>query len=142
MATYDIAATRAAIKALLEGISSVSVVYDFPQGQIASYPAVVFELDNEDAEMLDDANNTRKMTFKLWVIVEVPNEGISAAKDLLDSVTKDVVNTLEDIDNADLSGNADWTMPVVGQRGQVEGTVGSVLYQELMLKVNVASSIL
>ena len=142
MATYDIGAIRSALKSLLEGVSSVSVVYDFPQAQIASYPAVIFDLENEDAQFLDDANNTRILTFKIWVVCEIPTEGIAAAKDLLDSVTKDVVNVLEKLSNQTLSGNADWLIPVIGKRDQSNSPEGNFFYQELLLKVNVVSSIL
>ena len=142
MAVYDIGAIRAALKALFVGISSVQSVYDFPQSTIDGYPAIVFDLDNEDASFLDDANNTRVLTFKAWIACEIPENGLENAKDLLDSVTKDVINTLEKLSNQTLSGTCDWLIPVIGKRDQTNSPEGNFLYQELMIKVNVVSSIL
>lgn len=142
MATYDIGAIRAALKTLIDTVASVGVVYDYLAPQITSYPAVIFDLDNEDAQMLDDANNTRTLTFKLWVVCEIPVDGLTAAKDLLDSVTKDVVNILEKVSNQTLSGTCDWMIPVIGKREQTNSPEGNFFYQELLLKVNVVSTIL
>lgn len=142
MATYNIGAIRAAIKALITTLSSVAKVYDFMNPTLDGYPAVIFDLDNEDAAMLDDANNTRTLTFKVWVVCEIPEAGLEAAKDLLDSVTKDVVNILEKLSNQTLSGNCDWMIPVIGKRDQSNSPEGNFYYQELLLKVNVVSSIL
>lgn len=144
MAVYDIGAIRAAIKALLQTVPSIAdgAVYDYRNSAIEGYPAVLFDLDNEDAQMLDDANNQRVLTFKLWVVCEIPEAGLQPAKDLLDAVTKDVINVLEKKDNLLLSGTADWTMPVIGARNQTNSTEGSFFYQELLLKVYVVSTIL
>lgn len=142
MATYDIGAVRTAIGNVLAGVTSLSKVYNYLAAKIEGYPAAVFELDNEDASILDDVNNTRVLTFKIWIVTEVPEEGITAASTLLDGVTKDVVNALEKLSNMALGGAADWTMPVIGQRAQSASPEGSILYQELMLKVYIASSIL
>lgn len=142
MAVYDIGLIRAAIKALLTSVSSLSKVYDFQQSVIEGYPAAIFELDNEDAQMLDDTSNQRVLSFKIWIVTELPTEGIQAAKDLLDSVTRDVINALEKKTNLLLSGTADWTMPVIGARSQTNSPEGNYLYQELMLKVYVVSTIL
>lgn len=141
MAIYDIGAIRAAIKSLLQSVSSVEVVYDSKQAALAGYPAVVFELDREQGDILDDVNNQRKLTFKLWVVVEAATQGMDAAKDMLDAVTKDVVNALESKSNLTLSGTADWTMPVIGGRDFVQTPEGLTGYQELQLEVHVVSSI-
>lgn len=142
MATYDIGAIRAAIKSLLQSVSSVEAVYDSKQTALAGYPAVVFELDREQGDILDDVNNQRKLFFKIWVIVEASTLGMDGAKNLLDAVTKDVVNALELKSNLTLSNTADWTMPVIGGREFVQTPEGLSGYQELMLEVNVVSSIL
>lgn len=142
MATYNIAAIRAALKTLLATVTSVQVVFDYLAPQITGYPAIIFDLNNEDAQMLDDANNTRVLTFQIWIICEIPAEGLTGAKDLLDSTTADVVNVLEKLGNQTLSGTADWLIPVIGKREQSNSPEGNFFYQELLLKVNVVSSIL
>lgn len=142
MATYDIGAIRSALKTLLESVSGIEVVYDSMNPVITGYPAIIFDLDNEDAVMLDDANNTRTLTFKLWIACEIPNAGMETARDLLDNTTKNVVNVLEKISNQTLSGNVDWMIPVIGKRDQSNSPEGNFYYQELLLRVNVVSSIL
>lgn len=142
MATYNIGAIRSALKTLLETLTSVKKVYSSMNPVIEGYPAIIFDLDNEDATMLDDANNTRTLTFKLWIACEIPNAGMAEARDLLDNTTKDVVNLLEKVTNQTLSGNVDWMIPVIGKRDQSNSPEGNFYYQELLLRVNVVSSIL
>lgn len=141
MASYDIAAVRSALNTLLGTVASVQNVYDYPSPKVDGYPAVIFELSNEDGQFLDDALNQRVLTFTLWVACEIPTEGIAAASALLDGVTKDVVNILEKSTNQTLSGSCDWMMPVIGKREQVASPEGNFMYQELQLRVYIASSI-
>lgn len=142
MATYNPASIRAALKTLLQTASGVAAVYDFMNPNIEGYPAVIFDLDNEDASMLDDANNLRVITFKIWIVVEIPVNGQQAAKDSLDAQTQAVINILELKANDTLSGTVDWIIPVVGKRDQVQSPEGNLMYQELNLKCNIASTIL
>lgn len=144
MATYDIAVIRAALKALLQTLTTVASakVYDYRNSNIEGYPSVIFDLTDEEGAMLDDANNVRTLTFTIWAIVELPVNGEVAAKVSLDAVTKEVVNLLEKKSNADLTGTVDWTMPAIGKRAEAQTPEGNVIYQEILLKCNVASSIL
>ena len=141
MASFDIAAVRAAIKSILSGISSVESVYDYQNAEISGYPSCIFVMSNEDSSFLDDANNTRILTFTIWVICEVPVKGLSAANALLDGVAKDVINALELESNSTLSGACDWLMPAAGKREVITPPEGSTMYQELSLKVYIASAI-
>ncbi len=146
MATFDIAQVRSALKTLLTTLTGanqkISFVYDYSNPKIEGYPAIIFDVTAEDAQMLDDSNNVRAITFTLWVVNEVAVEGQSGAKDLLDAAVKDVINTLELKSNDTLSGNVDWIMPVIGKRQQVQSPEGLVMYQEIILKCQVSSSIL
>ena len=142
MASYDIGAVRTALNALIDTATSVKSVYSYPNPKIEGYPSAIFELDNEDGTMLDDANNQRILTFKIWLACEVSVNGLENASVLLDGVTKEVVNLLENKANQSLSGACDWMMPVIGARQQVNSPEGAYLYQELQLKVYIASSIL
>lgn len=141
MASYNPATVRAAIKAIITAINSVQSVYDFPNPTIDGYPAVIFELSNEDGAMLDDITNMRTLTFEVWIACEVAVEGLAAGVALLDATTKDVINALESRTNQTLGGACDWMMPVVGKREQIGSPEGNYLYQQLLLKVNIASSI-
>lgn len=146
MATYNPTATRAALKTLLETLTGsgqpIAYVYDYFKPKLDGYPAIVFDIDSEDSKMLDDANNMRVISFKIFVVVEIATGGIAAAKASLDTVTKSVVDLLEKRANAELSSTVDWTMPVMGQRQHTDSPDGAYFSQELVLKCNVASSIL
>ena len=142
MAVYDIGLIRAALKTLLLTVPSIEAVYDYMNPIIAGYPAIIFDLDNEDAQMADDANNQRIITFKIWIACEIPEAGLQAAKGLLDVATRDTINILEKLTNQTLSGACDWMMPVIGVRNQTNSPEGNFFYQELNLKVYVYSSIL
>lgn len=142
MSTYDPAQIRAQLKTLLQTVTELQVVYDYRNSTIEGYPAVIFDMTNEEGTMLDDANNVRVITFTLWIICELPIKGEDLAKTILDNATKAVINVLEDRDNATLGGTVDWTMPAMGQRAEVASPEGNTIYQEIRLRCNVASTIL
>lgn len=142
MATFDIAAVRAALKTLLQTATEVANVYDYANPDIAGYPAIIFDVNNENSEMLDDVSNLRTMTFMIWVMQEITVKGEQAAKDQLDVVVKSVVNILEAKANDTLSGTVDWIMPSVGKRAHVATPQGAAFVQELTLSAKVASTIL
>lgn len=145
MATYDPGAVRTAIKTLLETLTGsgqpLAYVYDYLNPKIQGYPSVIFDMDSEEGSMLDEISNMRVLSWKLWIVAEIPVEGQQGAIDILDNAVKQVINLLEDTDNATLSGTVDWTMPVIGSRQQVASPEGNLMYQELNLKCHLASSI-
>jgi len=141
MATFDIAAVRAAIKSILSGLASVKSVYDYQNAEIKGYPSCIFVMSNEDSSFLDDAYNTRVLTFTIWVVCEIGVKGLTGANALLDAVAKDVINALELGTNSTLSGACDWLMPAAGKREITSTPEGSSMYQELSLKVYIASAI-
>lgn len=142
MSTYDPSAIRAQIKTLLLTVTELSAVYDYRSNLISGYPAVIFDMTNEEGTMLDDSNNMRVITFTLWVICELPVKGEALAKTILDNASKAVLNVLEAKANDTLSGTVDWIMPAMGQRQEVAGPEGNSIYQEIRLRCNVASTIL
>lgn len=142
MATYDIAATRAALKTLLATATGVAYVYDYSNPNVDGYPAIIFDVANETADMLDEANNVRTIQFSIWILQEITVAGEQAAKGSLDAISKSVFNLLENVANTTLSGTVDWTMPVSGKRSHVPTPQGAAFVQEVMLNAKVASSIL
>lgn len=141
MATYDIAATRAALKSLLSTIAGIAFIYDYANPDIAGYPAIIFDVSNEDAEMLDEANNVRTIQFSIWILQEIPVAGEQAAKSSLDAIAKAVINALELSANTTLGNTVDWTMPVSGKRQHMPTPQGAAFVQEIMLNAKVASAI-
>lgn len=142
MSTYDPNAIRAQIKSLLQTVTEISYVYDYRTSNIEGYPAIIFDMTNEEGEMLDDANNVRKITFTIWIVCELKVAGSASSKTILDNATKAVINILEKKSNDTLSGTVDWTMPVMGQRSEVQTPEGTTIYQEVKLLCNIASTIL
>jgi len=142
MATFDINAVRAQIKTLLQTATELAFVYDYANPDVAGYPCAIFDVSNENSEMLDDSNNIRTMTWSIWILQEITVKGEAAAKTLLDAAVKNVINILEKKSNDTLSNTVDWIMPVVGRRSQVPTPNGAAFMQEVILNAKVASTIL
>lgn len=140
--TFDINAVRTQIKTLLETATELAYVYDYANPDIAGYPAAIFDVSNENSEMLDDSNNLRTMTWTIWILQEITVKGEVAAKTNLDAAVKNVINILEKKTNDTLSNTVDWIMPVVGRRSHVPTPNGAAFMQEIILNAKVASSIL
>ncbi len=142
MSTYNIATIRANLKTLLTAVTGISYCYDYYNANIEGYPAIIFDVTNEDASMLDDSNNLRVITFTIYIYSEVQISSQTTSRGKLDTIVASVINALELKTNDSLSGAVDWIMPVIGRRQELETTQGLVYMQELQLKCNVASSIL
>jgi len=145
MTAYNPTNVRAELKALLQTQTTVVAsanVHDFYNPNINGYPAIIFDISQEDASMLDDANNLRVMTFTLYIITEIKVAGLSEAKDILDVAVRTIINTLELKSNATLNGSVDWVMPVMGRRSEISSPEGSLLSQEMVVRCNIASTIL
>ena len=144
--TFDISATRAQLKTLLSTLvgsgQPLAYVYDFANPNIEGYPAVLFDVTNENANTLDDTNNIREITFTIWITQEIQGNGQETAKDILDNAVNQVINILEKKANWTLGNTVDWTIPVVGSRKQYQSPEGLVMVQEIILKTNIASSLL
>lgn len=142
MATFDINAVRAQIKTLLQTVSELAFVYDYANPDIEGYPCAIFDVSNENSEMMDDSNNLRTMTWTIWILQEINVAGQQAARTSLDAAVKRAVNILEKKSNDTLSNTVDWIMPVVGRRTQVPTPTGAAFMQEVILNAKVASTIL
>lgn len=138
---YNLATIRANLKTLLQTVTQISFVYDFFQPTVEGYPAIIFDITNNESEMLTDAENLRTITFSVYILAEIKTATLTGAKDLLDAATKAVVEALEDIDNLTLTNSVDWIMPTVGPREQSQTPEGAVLSQRLDIQVKVSSSI-
>jgi len=143
MTTFDPNAVRAQIKTLLLTVPALSThVYDYANPDIAGFPCVIFDITNEQNEMLDDSNNLRTIQFTIWILQEITVLGEVAAKTSLDAVVKAVVNILEKKSNDTLSNTVDWIMPVQGARRHIQTPQGAAFMQEIILSAKVASTIL
>lgn len=144
MTIYDPAAIRASIKSLIQTAvgDTIAYVYDFNNPNIDGYPAIVFDISNEDNQMMDDSNNMRIITFTLYVISEIQVSKLDVATGILDNAVKSITNLVEKRSNDTLSNTVDWVTPVMGKRQQSHSPDGNFIYQEMQLKCNIASTIL
>lgn len=142
MATFDINNVRAQIKTLLQTVTELAFVYDYANPDVAGYPCAIFDVSNENSEMLDDSNNLRTMTWTIWILQEISVAGEQTAKTILDAAVKKVINVLEKKSNDTLSNTVDWIMPIVGRRTHVPTPNGAAFMQEVILNAKVASTIL
>lgn len=139
---YNLATIRGNIKTLLQTVTGIANVYDHYEINPSGFPAIIFDISNNESSMLTDTENVRKITFTAYILVEIQVAGRDEAKDLLDTATQAVVVALEKKDNMSLSGAVDWIMPTVGPRDEFAVSTGQVFSQRLDIVVNVSSSIL
>jgi len=139
---YNLATIRTQLKTLLQTVTEVAFVYDRRNPNIEGYPAIIFDVTRSENEMLTNTENLRTIMFTIYLIAEVGQSGAAQANSYLDTVTKKVVEALEDVDNITLSGNVDWMMPVEGDRTEQQSPQGDTVWQQLDLRVKVASSVL
>lgn len=139
---YDLDLIRTALKTLLTTVTEIAFVYDRRNPNIEGFPAIVFDITNNENVMLTNVQNQRTIVFTIYIIDEVGVAGADQANDILDVATKKVVEALEDKDNLTLGGTADWIMPVAGSREEIASPNGSQIWQQLDLRVRVVSSIL
>lgn len=121
--------------------STVSVVYDWFEPNVSGYPAIVFDITNNDDNYLTNKENLLKITFSAYIIVEIYENGVEDATRLLDTVTNALIVELRKESNISLSGAVDWISPVVGSREQVPTQNGMAFQQRLDIVLNVADTI-
>lgn len=144
---YDTAVIRAQIASILTALVDVSShaifanVYDYPNPNPAGYPCAIMDVVSDDGQFLDNITNLHALTFHIWLVQEVTVVGQDTAVAKLDSTSKYVIQALEKLSNASLSGNVSWLSPTTGGRRQTQTPNGPVFYKEIILKCNVTSTI-
>jgi hypothetical protein len=140
----SISTIRTNLKSVISNLvtgSTVSVVYDYFEPNVSGFPAIVFDITNNNDEYLTNKENLLKITFSAYVIVEIFQNEIEDATRLLDTVTDALIVELRKESNISLSGAVDWISPVVGPRQQVETPSGMAFQQQLDIVLNVADTI-
>jgi len=142
MPTYNLATIRAAIKSILSGVSDLAYVYDRRNPNIEGYPCAIMDITENSNEMLTNIENERRIRFTIWLIQEIGVKGADNANDILDEITREAVEALENIDNISLGGLVDWIMPAEGKREEVSSPEGSAIWQILNVDVRVTTSVI
>jgi len=130
MATFT--SVRAKIKTLLESIAEIAFVADFHDPNLEGFPAVTFDVSDEDGEFLTNKENLRTITYAIVIYQEIKVIKLPDATRILDVVADKIIEAFENDFN--LTGEVDWCMPLAGPRGQFEASNGTVLFQELTLQ--------
>ena len=144
MATYSLSNLRTQIKNLLTAITDIQFVSATKTSKIQGYPAVIFDITDENNKVLDSGNNERVVIFTLWVICtigDLNDTNILNATNLLDNISQEVVNVLESKANLGMGGYSDWVTPTSGQRQQVQTPDGNIFYKEIKLECHIGVSI-
>ena len=141
MPTYNLASIRSAIKDILSGVTGLAFIYDRRNPNIEGYPCAIFDVTGNTNDMLTNVENERKITFTVWLIQEIGVKGMSDANGLLDEITREAVEALENRSNLTLGGLVDWIMPAEGKREEVASPQGSAVWQILNLDVRVTTSV-
>lgn len=135
---------RTNLKAVMSNLvtsSTVAYVYDFYQPNIQGYPAIIFDITNNTDGFLTNKENLLKITYTAYILVEIFQNQIEDATDLLDTVTDALIVELRKESNLSLSGAVDWVSPAIGPRQQVETPNGQAFSQQLDIVINVADTI-
>lgn len=140
----SISTIRSNLKTVISNLvtsTTVAVVYDYFEPNVSAYPAIVFDITNNNDNYLTNRENLLKITFSAYVIVEIFNNGVEDATRLLDSVTDALIVELRKDENQSLSGSIDYIQPSVGPRQQAETPRGMAFQQQLDIVLNVADTI-
>ena len=132
MATFS--TIRAKIKTILEAVDKVSFVFDYHEPKLTGFPAVTFDVSQNESEFLTNRENLRTVSYTIVIYQEISVKGLSEAKRILDAVADDVIDAFEDDFN--LGGEVDWCVPLAGPRGQFQTPAGVVTFQQLTLQCN------
>jgi len=99
-----IATLRTSIKTLLEGLSTLSVVYDYHTPTPEAYPCATFELEAISNEAYDSCNNKVVYTFDLFIMQTVDDQtDREEARHIIDTVLDELV---EEINKSQIDSSA------------------------------------
>ena len=97
-----------ALKTILEGLNDFSVVYNYPEDELAQYPAAVIYYKGQGDSFHDLQANRRVIQFGIMIFIR--NDSPEDAEESLRTVTDNVINALES--NVTLNETCDWASPV------------------------------
>lgn len=120
------ATIRPAIKTLLDGLSTLSTVYDYHILDVDGYPAATFEPSDLFNDSIDFSDNIRDYQFRIHLHQEVEVIGRDEAVRILAAAVDELINAFDA--DPQLSGNCDLMVTSPGQWGTYEKGQGSVLF--------------
>lgn len=142
MSTYDLQLIRQNLKTLFETVPEIAYVYARRNPTVEGYPCIIFDVERSESEMITNVENLRTITFRMWIMTEIPVTGADNANRILDNATTSVVGMIENISNLQLGGDIQWLPPVEGARQEVTSPTGNLIWQVLDLRCRIISSVL
>ena len=127
-----IASIRTAIKTILSTITEIAYVYDYHNPDLEGYPAVTFDMSDQEGDFLTNVQNEEAISYIFMVYQEVKEKTQAQAKDILDTVADKI--KIAFANNYSLSGVIDVCRPVIGERVEIQTTQGLVYGQKITLK--------
>ncbi len=134
-ATWDNLTT--AVKAKLDALSGsgqiLAQVYQYHETAPAGFPAVTFEPSNHNNVAFTTTDNLRGYAFDIIVYQEF--SALTMTRDAALGILRRAVDAIVTAFDADinLSGACDYTLPLPGNFGFMEGANGSQLWATLTL---------
>jgi len=125
---------RVKIKSELEEITDIANVFDHHRAELDGYPAITFDVSDQENDFLTNAENIRMFSFLIIIYQETTIKTLDQATDLLDNVADQVMDKFES--NFSLDGTVVWCNPLVGARQMFETPQGLVVTQQMTLKCN------
>jgi hypothetical protein len=134
---------RTQLKAVLNtltGAGKLSIVYEYHEGNLASFPSATFDVSDVSNDFLTNAENIRQYSWKVFVYQDIQpgTVDLSDAVRILDNVCDDIIQAIET--NLTLNSTCDYSRPAVGPRMFMQSPQGEMLVQELTI-ITVSSAL-
>ena len=123
---------RGAIETILTGITGIGEVNAWHKANPESFPAVSFDVSEEDGEFLTTKENLRRVEFTIMVQTELQQEGQEESIRILDDITDKILDAIEN--DFQLGLTVDWALPVSGPRNEITTPSGTAMTQTLFVR--------
>jgi hypothetical protein len=121
----------AAIKAKLQTITELQVVFDYHTSNLTGFPCVTFEPSSNENVFYTNTDNLRSYVFDIIVYQEFNTISRETAIGILRQTVDAVIASFDADYN--LSGACDFCMPIPSSFGEVPEAGGNVLFAQMSL---------
>ena len=116
--SYGYLPIKNALVTILQGVSSLKVVYGKEEKALAAFPAACVSAKGHTAELHDTVSNRKHYQHFVRIYFRTDEEDNPDYEDVLESVADDVIHALEH--DVTLGGVVDWSIPTSGIWRNVE----------------------
>src|SRR4051812_13105403 len=112
MPAFNYKNTKDAIVTILQGVSSLKVVYGKEEKAVKQFPAACVSASGHQNAFHDLAGNDKTYHHYVRIYFRTDEQNDPDYEDVLERVADDVIATLEH--NITLNGSCDWALPTSG----------------------------